>query len=117
MNAQNVGEILDALAVRFGSTGAHLWEVLVAQTRVEVALAVLAWLFVGLVALGVRWVNGWVARGETKHGINMRDGAQVPGLIAFGVGCVAATVQSFIAASAVLNPEYYALMKVLGAFQ
>ena len=35
MDAQNVDQILEVLATRFGSTGEHLWSVLVRQAYVE----------------------------------------------------------------------------------
>ena len=43
MNAQNINEILDALAARFGTTGVHLWEVLVRQQIIEGVYAI-GWL-------------------------------------------------------------------------
>ena len=46
MDAKNVNEIIDVLAIRFGSTGAHLWGVLQRQAYVEAALAVVAWALV-----------------------------------------------------------------------
>lgn len=122
MNAENVGEILDALAVRFGSTGAHLWAVLQRQAYVEVASAAYCVLVVAaLIPLGF-----WFLRrgGAVADNPKTPADAEVPWyvggtitLIAGGIVALVAVFQIQSAIAAVMNPEFYALSLVLGAFK
>ena len=115
MDAKNVNEIIDVLAIRFGSTGAHLWGVLQRQAYVEAALAVVAWALVAGIGMLLRRAMAWA---DDAEGINQevdRDLVAVGITVLVAVGAVVAVVQTFIGISAVLNPEYFALMAVLGA--
>jgi hypothetical protein len=107
MDAENVGDILDALAVRFGATGEMLWAALIRQAYVEAALWGLALPLTGVCLwAAVRW--------------SIRDGGRSePGpFMAVSVVAIAtlfAIVGFMIALGSALNPEYYALSKILGA--
>jgi len=50
MNTNDLNQILDALAARFGTTAAHLWNVLLRQVYIDAASSLLQW-----VAMGVAW--------------------------------------------------------------
>lgn len=102
VNAQNVNEILDALAMRFGSTGVHLWGVLQRQAWVEFYVSLVG-LAGALAVLAVGWK--WM---EESKGF----------LLVFGAALtIVALIFLGINATHAANPEYFALQKVLGALQ
>lgn len=105
MNAKNITEILDALAARFGSTGTHLWEVLVRQ---QAADAMRGFLFSVMViafgSFGVRLGRKQKADGYIEWFLPMMFGLAA---IVAGVGIVGYNV------AILYNPEYYALGDVV----
>ena len=111
MNAENVGQILDALGVRFGATGAHLWTILQRQAYVEGVIALLA---IGLGSIMFAAFS-WTTR-KARDDYNYE-----PVMVGIGISgvivVICAVIQTFGAISAMMNPEYYALQQVLGAFK
>lgn len=111
MNAKTVEEILTVLAAKFGTTAAHLWDVLVRQAYVEGALAVF-WVVVSAVAVYI------AARGigrEAKKEYSYND----TGLMWASLGILFIVVGGInidVAVTSLGNPEYAALKLVLGAF-
>lgn len=104
-----VDGVLGVLAERFGTTGAHLWGVLIRQAYVDAAVWVVA--FVTCVILlriaGVRL-------GSTEE---FSDGefawTAVTIVLASATGiCL---VGALLAIGGALNPEYFALNKILSA--
>lgn len=113
MNAQNVTQILDALAARFGTTAAHLWGVLIRQvyvtaildTAIFVVLAVATYILVGM------------ARAQHKKDPNGYDDWTTGVTIISAVAGFLTLLGGFFAKSsvvqAIVNPEYGAL-KLIG---
>lgn len=112
MNADNVNQILDALAARFGSTGAHLWLVLQRQAYVEFYVA-LAWCALAIGICAAIWrksVASWKDPLDEESSVVFAVG----GVLCM-VGLVVATIGLFVALPGVLNPEYFALREILRA--
>ena len=117
--AQATSEVLDVLAARFGTTVAHLWDVLLRQAVAE-GWVNFAWAVItavgAVVALRVcLW--GWRADAE---GAKRGDFADYSiHIIVGGVATVlSASACAFTATDAfmrLMNPEFYALKFVLGA--
>jgi hypothetical protein len=113
MNKDNVNQILDALSARLGTPAAHLWAVLVRQAAVEfwtnTAIAV-------VLAMAFTFYTRWVVRHEwdsysdsemfAKVGVAVLGGFTLIGI------CIAVSQVGYL-----VNPEYYALRTVLGAFK
>lgn len=124
MNKDTVNQVLDALAARLAVPVSHLWAVLVRQAAVEfwtgIGAALLAWVVLGVavrIALTV-----WRKDAESRKGemYSMESGWCIVWGIAAGLTAVLAIALTFVAISDVgylVNPEYYALAKVLGAFK
>lgn len=113
MNAQNINQILDALAQRFGTTAAHLWAVLIRQVYVVgIADAVVE---VVLLAICVGAVLVWraLASNGDYEGFGMVAAPGVAALAAvFFVIGIFASINDW---ASMLNPEYGALQLVLQA--
>lgn len=108
MNAENVGQILDALAVRFGATGAHLWEVLIRQVYVDFAItSVVCLVFTVLCYRAYRWQKGkdWSEPTAPTMAFCMSI-----------LGLVLALVFWLDRVRYALNAEYGALRTVIDAF-
>lgn len=114
MNADAVGKILDALAERFGATGATLWEALLRQVYVDSAVAAVMAVVSGaaLWKFVFAWrvpFHAWVDDGSYD-----RDVA-VPfayfAAVAVGIFCL---VNTYLAMH-MFNPTFYALQYVLQA--
>ncbi len=115
---QQVSEVLDVLADRFGTTAAHLWEVLVRQAYVEAVTM--------LLIIGALWfasvVSIFVASRLTKSPTWIDEDLAVPGAIAFSVSAafLVAGAAIFLAeissiVTGFVNPEYFALQEILKA--
>ena len=112
MNAQNIGEILDALAARFGTTGIHLWEVLVRQQYIEAIWGLMFMAITGV--FGFIWMNWLKRRGDTAaadEGIEL-FGMIVGGIILF-IFVIASVVELLTVVPGFFNPEFYALKELL----
>ena len=108
MDAENVGQVLDVLAARFGTTGAYLWEVLIRQVYVDFAItSAVCLIFTVLCYSSYRWQKG-------------KDWSEpTPPTLAL-CGSVIALIFSLIfwldRVRYVLNAEYGALRTVIDAF-
>lgn len=112
MNKDNVNQILDALAARLGTPAAHLWAVLMRQAQVEfwtqAVETALLWL---LLIVAVRFVKArWVEWDELQVIAPIFVG--ILGLVTLIASAVAIEKVGYL-----INPEYYALREVLGAFK
>ena len=109
---------IDALAAKLGTTGEHIWGVLIRQTQVEIVSSII--LAIVLVAHAIVlfklavWLYG-KAEGQSSYNY---EGWYV--LMALS-GCVS-VILALVAIGTlaglptlVLNPEYWALQQVLGA--
>ena len=108
---------IDALAAKLDVTAAHLWEVLIRQAWVFVVQTAVAVFVVGWVTqVYLRWYRSWKAGRKPYE--PEADLAEL-GLIASGVTLAIAWLIVLIlgidALGALLNPEYYALSKILSA--
>lgn len=116
--------LIEKLADKLGTTAEHLWGVLIAQAPISgfvdlIICSALVFAAVGVVRFVKRKTttleptseNGYITA-EWEH-----DGAAlgwfITGIFVLGVGTVVlASIQSI--AAAFLNPEYWALTRVLG---
>lgn len=108
MNAQNIGQILDALAARFSVPAAHLWDILIRQAYVNFVIALVAFLITAP-AFGYatrRWLKAdGYEEGERWGGVTLLTGVLFTGAVLAVLSTVGGAV----------NPEYYALNAVLTA--
>lgn len=115
MNKQAT-ELLDALSAKFGTTAAHLWDVLIRQVYVE---AVQAAVFVAVSALMV-WLSVRYLRTMPKHEYHKNEHKPTFKHIVVGVwgglwliGVFLQVPWIFNSLTYIFNPEYGAL-KLLG---
>lgn len=119
MNAKNVEEILTVLAARFGTTAAHLWEVLIRQAYVNGVLAVF-WVVVSAIIV----YNAVVRFPKAIDGLKKARFEDEPPFIAqaflwgaaFVIFIVVGGTNIDTAVQSFGNTEYAALKLVLGAF-
>lgn len=102
---------LDSLGAALGNTGAHLWEVLVRQSiAMGVADAILALICLVAMFVFLRYARKCWLLSENRQGYIALTGLLIVGtcitFFAFGVNTYSATLE-------LINPEYYALEKVL----
>ena len=113
MNAQNISEILDALAARFGTTGVHLWEVLVRQQYVE-AIWGLGFIAMTIVLIWL-WVH-WIRKCMKDKEYYMEEEEvflySVLGVVLF-ILAIVSIVELFTTTPGFFNPEFYALQELL----
>jgi len=114
VNADNINQILDALAQRFGSTGAHLWSVVVRQQIISAWYNVALWLvFLIATPIAVRWLWRRADEREDREGaydegaVALRVAAVIAGIIGVGVVLFALPLERL------LNPEYAALADIM----
>ncbi len=111
---QQVSEVLDVLAEKFGTTAAHLWEVLVRQAYVEGGLGVLAALFFSI-------LSAYALKVLLPRAIAANEKARWPDAFTQGLVYGAALLSGLVAFACVLkigyflNPEYFALQEILKA--
>jgi dolichyl-phosphate-mannose--protein O-mannosyl transferase len=101
-----VDELLAVLAERFGTTGVHLWGVMVRQAYVEFYIATGALIITGL---AFAWSLKWILREREDEGA---FGA----VLISGVCAGFATLFFLTTLPGALNPEYFALQKVFEFF-
>ena len=122
MNAENINQILDALAQRFGATGAALWQAIVTAQRVEIVVwcAAAVTFFVlaalmyraGLAHLATRAATVWKRYEGGADGA--RDESSVFRLwMAGAVGFLVVVLMLFFPYQELLNPQYAALVDIL----
>lgn len=108
MNAENMNEILDALALRFGTTGVYLWGVLVRQQVVMGVMVTLSAMLFFIICM-------WALMAEARRKTPWYDftGPSITAVISgvLGLGFLISALTYGI--PAMLNPEYYALMDLL----
>ncbi len=112
MNAQNVTQILDALAARFGTTAAHLWEVMIRQVYVEAVQGIIVY----AILIPLMW-KAWKVFAATpmqdKDGDPSAQKIILMILLLFGfIFAIAELVWFLNALAYVFNPEYGALKLV-----
>jgi hypothetical protein len=122
VDAKTVSEILDVLAVKFGTAAGHLWDVLVRQLYIEAAFStVLAVIFtIATVVMG-RKVYAWWTVDLAEGGGGPRVWADSNEELAV-LGSIVAVLCAIVAAFAIgiaifnclqlMNPEYGALKLV-----
>lgn len=110
MNAQNIGQILDAIAARFSVPAAHLWAILVRQAYVEAFTSFVGFLVVSVVT-ALLWRKGVRVHAEDSYAAE----PWFVGAMCVSLVCAIFFIMLVIDVSHALNPEYYALMKVLDA--
>ena len=119
MNAKTVEEILTVLAAKFGTTAAHLWDVLVRQAYVEGALAVF-WVVVSVVIIYNATVRFPRALAALKGAEYDEEPPHIAALVLWGalalIFTIVGGVNIDVAVTSLGNPEYAALKLVLGAF-
>ncbi len=110
--AQATSEVLDVLAARFGTTVAHLWDVLLRQAVVE-GWVNFAWAVISaLVVVACVKTFLWAQRQDSRFDYEPHL------VVSVIVGALATITCGFTATDAFLrlmNPEFYALKFVLGA--
>jgi len=125
MKADEVNQIIDHLAEKFGVVGETLWEALLKQASIHgwIGLAELFFCF----ALPVMFIIGAFHCGRIQNGMTARkepnnEGYGLAGLILLsfgvvtGIVCVNAILTNFpIVWAAFFNPEYWILMHILEA--
>lgn len=110
-----VSKILDELAKRFGSTGAHLWEVLVRQAFDSSLINLLVGGGASLFLIGLSGLLFWVGNQES-HNCDT-DGFYACGGVAGLLGVFILAVILSCNVLGLLNPEYYALKDILGGLK
>lgn len=110
MNADNINSVLDALAARFGATGAHLWAAIVRQVYVHAVMNMLVALICGAVVLYFLRKRAALHEWYDKS-IDAEMGVGAAYIVAF----VSAIVGLFnlFGIARIFNPEFYALQYVL----
>jgi len=109
MEAKQVAEVLDALALRFGATGSMLWAALIKQAYID-AIQSLIMLLVSISIMVLTYKN------SERLGIwsNENDGEPVLfALAALNIICIAIAFICLTSLPNVLNPEYFALKLIL----
>ena len=110
MNAQNVTQILDALAAKLSVPASHLWEVLIRQVRVGIVFDVL-WLVAAIILLRLIVTKAWKAADNTYDAALAKILLCIPAAIAF----VVIIISAHGIVTAVFNPEYAALKLIFDA--
>lgn len=113
---------VDALASQLHTTGSQLWQVLVAQARVEAItdLCQLGLLTLGMVALG--WFEYWLIKKGSNPQVDY-DTQETCGItscvlgiiLIVGVGIWMGICTNWV--TPMLNPQYWALQQVMGLFK
>ena len=121
MNDKTI-ELLNKLADKFGTTVEHLWGVLIKQAAITaVAEIVMALVMIAAWVWMFRFVRGKTAeQPETSDRYAHPEWEQEGALIAWIVVCIAALITCLqiygaltTGATALLNPEYWALKQVM----
>lgn len=115
--SQEVLSRLDALAAKLGVAASHLWAVLVRQAYVEAAgTALFVAMIVALTYVAVRVFRYGRAK-EWYSGFDNESACIGTAVACLGLGVcwVIALVQIVCSAQNILNPEYFALSKILEA--
>ena len=102
---------LDLLAAKLGVAVSHLWSVLILQAKID------GWrdLGLGVIFFILSLGAGWAAYLEVKKAKDY--GASGFFFVVFLCFFTAACPFIYFSLGAILNPEYYALLKLKGLFQ
>lgn len=115
MNAKTVNEILDALASRFGTTAAHLWDILIRQVYIDAIEYAVFNALLGCCAFAcVRFAMRRIGKERNREWDDATIGAFIVGG-AFVAVLLIFLPGTFDAIGYLFNPEYGALRKVLEA--
>lgn len=114
MNADNISQILDEIAARFGTTGARLWEQLV---RYEVATAVAEAIIMPLICLAAFKAAQYLFKqAEDADEYDTKPFLQVVGSVfsaVFAITLVMSLVSFIYVAGALVAPEAATLKSLL----
>lgn len=115
---QGVNDVIDHLAAKLSVPAAHLWAILVRQAQAEaignLVLIVLAVAFMLVFALNFRRLMDAVESESDTQGF-MATGALTIGCIVFAVAAISVLVNGYQTVLYFVNPEYYAVSKILSA--
>ena len=115
---EDTARLLDNLATKLGTTSEYLWTVLLKQAPVAAGIGLMeVAIFAAIIVAYIKTIP-WLLKGAKD---NRYDVAWDIGL---AVGAVASIILVFAiiinlgaAATAILNPEYWALDKILGTIK
>ena len=109
MITKEVEGVINVLAEKFGSTGRHLWDVLVRQKYISgIMMVSVCLIFAVISGLAVRWA--WRNHNKEEHKYDEGPiAAGFIGVVIFII-CIIVGIFGFMQ---IVNPEYYALMTVI----
>ncbi len=116
--SEQIQEVLDVLAARFGATGEHLWEVLVRQQVVEGWAAIIAPTCLFWVGAIFALYTLWHYRGEDEDAERHPDScpggwSAMAALVCFAFAVFGIFVIGITGVLQLINPEFYALKELL----
>jgi uncharacterized membrane protein len=109
--AEQVGSVIDALAVKLKVPAQFVWQILERQAYVEFALAVLSLIVVAAFWFG--YVKAWKKWAE-EYDLKM------PLFFGAAIGVVAtiiSVIALFVTLGGALNPQYFALNEILSTLK
>lgn len=99
---------IDAIAAKFSVTGDHLWKVLVAQSRIEALQDGICALIALAAACGLAKLSHWIYKQEDDS-VELFMIALVAAVVAAAIACV----YILSIPTELLNPEYFALHRIM----
>jgi len=102
---------LDALATKVGTTGEHLWTVLVAQARIDAIQYIIGAILVLLAAIVVAYIGTHIWK--SADGFNDGKAWGIFLWFAASIGFAAAAALATDSLTPLLNPEYWAFKEIL----
>lgn len=116
--SDQIQEVLDVFAVRFGATGEHLWEVLVRQQVVEgwVSIIAPASLFIvgAIFALYTTWHYWGEDADAERHPVSCPGGwSGIAAVTCFALAVLVMLTFGILGILKLINPEFYALKELL----
>lgn len=108
-------ELLEQLAIKMGTTADQIWEILIQQASVAGIFDILMSLFFVSISMILGYISLWFSR-EIKD-----DADAVFPMLGFAtvtlLVCVVSLAFAYGAATAFLNPDYWALKQVIGLME
>lgn len=109
---ENLTPLLEQLAEKFGTTVEHLWEVMIAQSQIFVIFSTMFFIIAAILLIAMIIYSVWAV----KTGNWLEDGHDF--LIIFGwaivfVFIVICFILLYDVITAIKNPEYWALEKII----
>ena len=113
---ERLNNALAVLAEKLGTSVDHIWEILVRQARISATVDLIQ--YAAVVVCCMLW---WKYRASATSEDWEYAGARSVGVVSSGTVLAILIVVCFICfgntVSALLNPEYWALQKILGAIR